>query len=131
IATLMAEKKTLQDPALALDTYNHICCLSGRINDVCQLGLMLQASALPLTSESTRSVQQTLAHSGLYELSQPFFQRTGFSCKSGVSGVMLACLPTTPPAVMVSYSPPLDAQGHSVFGLNLLDSLAAASRNSV
>ncbi|MFM1842749.1 MAG: hypothetical protein RLZZ490_1486 [Cyanobacteriota bacterium] len=126
IAALMGEKKTLQHPALALDTYNHICCLSGTINDLWRLGLMLQAPALPLTSETTRSVQQTLAHSGLYELSQTFFQRTGFSCKSGVSGVMLACLPTTPPAVMVSYSPPLDNQGHSVVGLNLLESLAAA-----
>jgi len=126
IAALMGEKKTIQHPALALDTYNHICCLSGQINDVYQLGLLLQSPALPLTSETSRSIHQTLAHSGLYQLSLSFFQRTGFTCKSGVSGVMLACLPTTPPAVMVCYSPPLDAQGHSVAALVLLEQLARA-----
>ncbi|MEB3160503.1 MAG: glutaminase [Synechocystis sp.] len=122
IAALMGEKKTLQHPALALDTYNHICCLSGTINDLFRLGLILQSPSLPLTSETTRSVQKTLEHSGLYEMSQPFFQRTGLACKSGVSGVMLACLPTIPPGVMVCYSPPLNNQGHSVVGLSLLES---------
>jgi glutaminase len=129
IAALMGEKKTLQRPALALDTYNHLCCLSGKISDCLRLGLLLPSPALPLTSETTRSVQKTLEHSGLYELSATFFKRTGFACKSGVSGVMLACLPTTPPAVMVSYSPPLDSQGHSVVGLQLLESLAVALQN--
>ena len=130
IAALMGEKNTIQHPALALDTYNHICCLSGKINDLFQLGLMLQSPVLPLTSETTRSVQKTLETCGLYEMSESFFQRTGFTCKSGVSGVMLACVPVSPPAILVCYSPPLNSQGHSVASLVLLERFARALQSS-
>ncbi|MFN9173910.1 MAG: glutaminase [Synechocystis sp.] len=130
IAAMMGEKKTLQHPALALDTYNHICCLSGNVNDLFQLGLLLQAPVLPLTSETSRSVQKTLERCGLYEMSETFFQRTGFTCKSGVSGVMVACLPVSPPAILACYSPPLNFQGHSVASLALLKQLSTNLRQS-
>lgn len=106
IAALLAKNGSIQQPALALDTYNQICCLSGTIGDCAQLGLMLLAPPLPLTSETTRTVQTTLVKSGLYELSSTFYQRTGFACKSAVSGLMMACLPVSPPAIFVGYSPP-------------------------
>jgi glutaminase len=123
IAALMGEKKTIQAPDLALDTYNHLCCLSGHINDLYRLGMILQFPSSPLKPEVSRRVQRTLGHSGLYEMSATFFRQTGFSCKSGVSGVMLACLPLSPPAIVACYSPPLNSQGHSVASMALLKNI--------
>ncbi len=128
IATLLHQSGYVPNPTLALDTYNHLCCLAGTMADLFQLGLLLQAPSPPLTAETCHRVKNTLKTCGLYQYSAEFFQQTGFIGKSGVSGLMLACLPTTPPGIVIGYSPNLDTTGNPAAPLYLLHQLAQTLR---
>ncbi|MBR8831920.1 MAG: Glutaminase [Chroococcopsis gigantea SAG 12.99] len=108
----------LHDPETVLETYNHICCLSGTIIDLIKLGLLLIESNSPQTG----LVIDIMASCGLYEASGEFHRRTGLSTKSGVSGIILSIVPHQ--GVIACYSPPLDRQGNSVAGLFLVEKLA-------
>lgn len=124
IANLLEEKSYVKNASLALDTYNQLCCLSGCLKDLFKLGMSLQVPKPPLTLQTTQTVKDTMAKAGLYEISAEFFQRTGFICKSGVSGLMLAYLPAESPTIFACYSPPLNAEGNPVAPLALLGFLA-------
>ena len=117
-----------EKPALALDTYNHLCCLAGTLKDYLRLGRLLPAPSLPITSETCSIVWQTLIIAGLYQYSEAFFKQTGFACKSAVSGLVMAWIPATPWALVVAYSPSLDAQGNPAVPLFLLQQLATTLR---
>ncbi|QHV00078.1 glutaminase [Synechocystis sp. CACIAM 05] len=124
IAHLLAAKGYVEDAALALETYNQLCCLSGCLKDLFKLGLALQCPQPPLQPDTTARVKATMAKAGLYEMSEAFFRRTGFICKSGVSGLILACLPAQSPTIFACYSPPLNEEGNPVAPLALLEFLA-------
>lgn len=124
IANYLGEKGYVAQAEIALDTYNQLCCLSGCLQDLVKLGMVLQLTPPPLGPETSQRVKNTIAKAGLYEMSVAFGERTGFICKSGVSGLMLAFLPGELATVFACYAPPLDAQGNPIAPLALLEYLA-------
>ncbi|MFM7878636.1 MAG: glutaminase, partial [Microcystis panniformis] len=94
---------------LALETYNRICCLSGKIADLANLGKLILAAPLG------EIILEIMTNCGLYEASQQFAIEVGFPTKSGVSGALLSIL--SEEGVIACYSPLLNEQGNSVLGL--------------
>ncbi|MDB9424110.1 glutaminase [Microcystis aeruginosa CS-564/01] len=97
---------------LALETYNRICCLSGKIADLANLGKLI------LAAPYAKIILEIMTNCGLYEASQQFALEVGFPTKSGVSGALLSIV--SDEGVIACYSPPLNEQGNSILGLNLL-----------
>lgn len=122
LAREMAHHGHLENPEEALDTYNQICCLAGKIEDLAALGMVLVRSRPPLKKEDCQLVQTLMSSCGLYEASAQFAQEIGFPTKSGVSGVFLSIVPEQ--GAIAIYSPPLDPQGNSVAGLYLIRKIA-------
>ncbi|MDY7047942.1 MAG: glutaminase [Microcystis panniformis WG22] len=101
---------------LALETYNRICCLSGKIADLANLGKLILADPFG------EIILEIMTNCGLYEASQQFAIEVGFPTKSGVSGALLSIL--SEEGVIACYSPLLNEQGNSVLGLDLLTKLS-------
>lgn len=101
---------------LALETYNRICCLSGKIADLANLGKLI------LDAPFSEIILEIMTNCGLYEASQQFAIEVGFPTKSGVSGALLSIL--SDEGVIACYSPLLNEQGNSVLGLDLLTKLS-------
>jgi glutaminase len=101
---------------LALETYNRICCLSGKIADLTNLGKLILAAPFG------KIILEIMTNCGLYEASEKFAIEVGFPTKSGVSGALLSIL--SDEGVIACYSPLLNEQGNSVFGLDLLTKLS-------
>ena len=101
---------------LALETYNRICCLSGKIADLTNLGKLILAAPFG------KIILEIMTNCGLYEASQQFAIEVGFPTKSGVSGALLSIL--SDEGVIACYSPLLNEQGNSVLGLDLLTKLS-------
>ena len=101
---------------LALETYNRICCLSGKIADLTNLGKLILAAPFG------EIILEIMTNCGLYEASQQFAIEVGFPTKSGVSGALLSIL--SDEGVIACYSPLLNEQGNSVLGLDLLTKLS-------
>ncbi|TRU23330.1 MAG: glutaminase A [Microcystis aeruginosa Ma_QC_B_20070730_S2] len=101
---------------LALETYNRICCLSGKIADLANLGKLILAAPF------SEIILEIMTNCGLYEASEKFAIEVGFPTKSGVSGALLSIL--SDEGVIACYSPLLNEQGNSVLGLDLLTKLS-------
>ena len=101
---------------LALETYNRICCLSGKIADLANLGKLILAAPFG------EIILEIMTNCGLYEASQQFAIEVGFPTKSGVSGALLSIL--SEEGVIACYSPLLNEQCNSVLGLDLLTKLS-------
>ncbi|HIK28688.1 MAG: glutaminase [Oscillatoriaceae bacterium SKW80] len=112
----------IEDAEIALDTYNHICCLSGKIEDLTRLGMLLIKYPDSNWEDSAKTVKTLMTTCGLYQASKRFAEKVGLPTKSGVSGAMLSIAGER--AIIACYSPPLDAEGNSVAGLFLLEILA-------
>ncbi len=118
IAQLLRQSGYLHSVETALDTYNHICCLSGTAIDLARLGLLL-ATSEKIRAANQRTVNALMLTCGLYEASGEFAVRVGVPIKSGVSGALLAIIPRQ--GAIACYSPALDDTGNSVAGLWLLE----------
>ncbi len=130
LAALLAASGFLAQPAaLALDTYEQICCLAGTVADLSRLGMLLVNPPTGLDPAHCRVVSAIMSTCGLYEYSGRFAVTAGVPCKSGVSGALMAIVPGQ--GVIACYSPPLDANGNSVAGIWLVQALATALRLSV
>lgn len=110
------------DAAIALDTYERICCLSGTVSDLAQLGMMLVQSRVKASHRHT--VIAIMLTCGLYQHSGQFAVKVGVPTKSGVSGALLSVVPGE--GAIACYSPPLDFIGNSVGGLAFLRSMTPA-----
>ncbi|MDI9634951.1 glutaminase [Geitlerinema splendidum] len=106
-----------QSPLQVLDIYEKICCLSGAIADVAQLGLLL---AQP--GKTREIVTEIVRQCGLYQASATFAAEVGIPTKSSVSGLLLSWVPGE--GAIAIYSPPLDPAGNSIQGLFLLKQVA-------
>lgn len=127
IARELAAAGCVEDADSALDTYNRICCLSGTIEDLTRLGMLLIQHPDSNWAESARTVKTLMTTCGLYQASKRFAEKVGLPTKSGVSGAVLSIAGVKPEenrAVIACYSPPLNAEGNSVAGLFLLEVLA-------
>jgi glutaminase len=129
IASLLHRSGYLDDFDLVLDTYNRICCLSGTVQDLVQLGTLLAIAQPPLEPDYQRIVNSLMLTCGLYEASSKYAIRIGLPIKSGVSGSLLAVLPNR--GAIAIYSPPIDELGNSVGGLFLLEQLVQDLRLSL
>ena len=128
LALEMVQSGYLQNSEIALETYNRICCLSGTVEDLAKLGMVLVNSSEAIW-ENCRTVKALMATCGLYEASARFSLRVGLPAKSGVSGAMLSVIPGQ--GAIGCYSPPLNKEGNSVGGLFLLEQIAKSLRLSV
>lgn len=115
LAKELTAKGYLKDAAMALDTYESICCLTGTVIDLARLGLWLVECSAPLLKEHSQLVQQLMTTCGLYEASKEFIEQVGLPSKSGVSGAILSLVPKQ--GAIAIYSPSLDTRGNSVAGL--------------
>lgn len=122
IANLLAESGYIDDAQTTLDTYNHVCCLSGTVADLASLAMLLvQQNSINLP-ENRRTVNALMMTCGLYQASSRFAVQVGMPTKSGVSGAMVSVVPTQ--GAIACYSPALDGDGNSKAGLFLLQQLA-------
>lgn len=121
LAMLMAESSYLNSVDLALDTYNQICCLSGTVNDLARIGLLLACPHPGIHPAHQQIVNALMLTCGLYEASGEWAVNVGVPAKSGVSGALLAVVPRV--GAIASYSPALDDAGNSIAGLFLLEKL--------
>ena len=129
LALRMVESGYIQNSEIALETYNRVCCLSGNVEDLAKLGMVLVNSGDRAMAQNCRTVKALMATCGLYEASGRFALRVGLPAKSGVSGAMLSVIPGQ--GAIGFYSPPLDKDGNSIGGLFLLEQIAKALRLSV
>ncbi|UZQ54264.1 glutaminase [Trichothermofontia sichuanensis B231] len=128
-AYLAAAGSLAQPAAIALDTYEQICCLAGTVADLTRLGMLLVMPPLGLDPAHCRVVTAIMSTCGLYEYSGQFAVTAGVPCKSGVSGALVAIVPGQ--GVIAGYSPPLDRNGNSVAGIWLVQQLATTLRLSM
>ena len=129
LALEMVKSGVIQDAEIALETYNRVCCLSGTVEDLVKLGMLLVNRGDRTISEHARTVKALMATCGLYQASGRFAVRVGLPTKSGVSGAVLSVIPGE--GAIACYSPPLDKEGNSVGGLFLLEQIAKSLRLSV
>ncbi|MEG4023405.1 glutaminase A [Microcoleus sp. S13C4] len=129
LALKMVESGYVQKSEIGLETYNRVCCLSGNVEDLAKLGMVLVNSGDRQIGENCRTVKALMATCGLYEASARFALRVGLPAKSGVSGAMLSVIPGQ--GAIGFYSPPLDKEGNSIGGLFLLEQIAKTLRLSV
>ncbi len=118
IAKKLVESGYIKDTEITLDTYNQICCLSGTIFDVANLGMLLVKSSNSDWQKHCCTVKALITTCGLYEASSRYAVEIGIPTKSSVSGIVLGVVPGI--GVIVFYNPPLDQYGNSVAGLFLL-----------
>jgi glutaminase len=129
IANLLAESGYLDNVETALDTYKHICCLAGTVADLTLLAILLVQNYKNILPENRRIVNALMTTCGLYEASSRFAVQVGVPTKSGVSGAVLAVIPSQ--GAIACYSPPLDEAGNSKAGLFLLQQLVQTLNLSV
>ena len=118
LATLLRSANVIDAVDTTLDTYNQICCLSGTVDDLARLGLLLASGQFPIAPAHQRSVNALMLTCGLYETSGAFAVQLGLPTKSGVSGALLAVLPRQ--GAIACYSPALDTTGNSIAGILVL-----------
>lgn len=119
----LVQAGAITDPDLTLDTYEQICCLSGQVSDLAQLGLLL-VQPDPIAQQHRQLVNAVMLSCGLYEASSRYAIRIGLPIKSGISGALLAVVPRQ--GAIACYSPALDPTGNSIAGLAFVEQLAQA-----
>ncbi|MCC5637777.1 glutaminase A [Nostoc sp. CHAB 5844] len=126
IASYLAQKNRLENLEIALDTYEQICCLSGRVEDLALLGKVL---ACGNNLQHHRIVNAAMLMCGLYQASAKFAVKIGLPMKSGISGGLLAIVPKQ--GAIACYSPALDMVGNSVAAIAFVEALAQKLELSV
>lgn len=124
LAQVLLQSGQIQDAEIALETYNLICCLSGTVTDLAQLGMLLVDPPELIGQQHSQIVKALMMTCGLYQASAQFAVKVGLPTKSGVSGALLTVIPRH--GVIACYSPPLNAQGNSIGGLSLITDIAEA-----
>jgi len=119
IANYLAEQNRLENPEFALDTYEQICCLSGKVEDLALLGTALACGE---GLQHHRLVNAVMLMCGLYQDSAKFAIKIGLPMKSGISGGLLAIVPNA--GAIACYSPALDIVGNSVAAISFVKALA-------
>jgi len=122
ITELLAQSSRIQAPEITLDTYNHVCCLAGTVADLARIGMLLVQGNNAIAPQNRHIVNAIMTTCGLYQASARFAVEVGLPTKSGVSGAILAIVPTQ--GAIACYSPVLDATGNSKAGIFLLQQLA-------
>ncbi|MEH1840823.1 MAG: glutaminase A [Nostoc sp.] len=129
IANYLTQTNHLENPQTALETYEQICCLSGRVEDLALLGKLLAYENGCLLSQNCRIVNAVMLTCGLYEASAEFTVRIGLPMKSGIGGGLIAIVPGE--GAIACYSPGLDNIGNPVGAIAFVEALAQELQLSV
>ncbi len=129
IANYLAEAGHLENIETALDTYEQICCISGRVEDLALLGKLLACENNFLNSQNRRIVNAVMLTCGLYEASAEFAVKIGLPMKSGIGGGLVAIVPGE--GAIACYSPGLDNIGNPVGAIAFVETLAQELQLSV
>ncbi|MDZ8260192.1 glutaminase A [Nostoc sp. ChiQUE01b] len=129
IANYLAQAGHLENIQTALDTYEQICCLSGRVEDLAVLGKLLACENSYLSAQNRQIVNAVMLTCGLYEASAKFAVRIGLPMKSGIAGGLVAIVPGE--GAIACYSPALDRVGNPVAGLVFVEALAQELQLSI
>jgi len=129
IANYLTEIGHLKNLETALDTYEQICCLCGRVEDLALLGKLLACENNYLSAQNRRIVNAVMLTCGLYEASAEFAVKIGLPMKSGIGGGLLAIVPGE--GAIACYSPALDNIGNPVAGLVFVEALAQKLQLSI
>ena len=129
IANYLAQAGHLENIETALDTYEQICCISGRVEDLALLGKLLVCENSYLLSQNRRIVNAVMLTSGLYEASAQFAVKIGLPMKSGIGGGLIAIVPGE--GAIACYSPGLDNIGNPVAAIAFVEALAQELQLSV
>ncbi|MEH2256713.1 glutaminase A [Nostoc sp.] len=129
IANYLTEADHLKNIETALDTYEQICCISGRVEDLALLGKLLACENSCLSLQNRRIVNAVMSTCGLYEASAEFAVRIGLPMKSGIGGGLVAIVPGE--GAIACYSPALDRVGNPVAGLIFVEALAQELQLSI
>jgi glutaminase len=129
IANYLAEAGHLENMETALDTYEQICCISGRVEDLALLGKLLACENSFLSSQNRQIVNAVMLTCGLYEASAEFAVRVGLPMKSGIGGGLVAIVPSE--GAIACYSPALDNIGNPVVAIAFVEALAQELQLSV
>ncbi len=112
-----------------LDLYFRQCSVMMNVRDLSMMGATLARGGVqPVTGDtvlSKRSVRHLLSlmfSCGMYDSSGLWAHAVGIPSKSGVSGAILGVVPGR--MGIAVYSPPLDAHGHSVRGVEVFRELS-------
>lgn len=122
IANYLAETGHLENIEIALDTYEQICCISGRVEDLALLGKLLACENNFLKSQNCQIVNAVMLTCGLYEASAEFAVRVGLPMKSGIGGGLVAIVPGE--GAIACYSPALDNIGNPVGAIAFVEALS-------
>jgi glutaminase len=122
IANYLAETGHLENLETALDTYEQICCISGRVEDLALLGKLLACENSCLSAKNRRIVNAVMLTCGLYEASAQYAVSIGLPMKSGIGGGLVAIVPSE--GAIACYSPGLDDIGNSVGAIAFVEALA-------
>ncbi|WP_414563802.1 MULTISPECIES: glutaminase [unclassified Anabaena] len=122
IANYLATAGKLDNPEIALDTYEQICCVSGKVEDLALLGKLLACENSWLATKHRQIVNAVMLTCGLYEASAHFAAKIGLPMKSGIGGGLLAIVPDG--GAIACYSPALDMVGNSVGAIAFVEALS-------
>ncbi|WP_298919606.1 glutaminase A [uncultured Nostoc sp.] len=129
IANYLAQAGHLENIETALDTYEQICCISGRVEDLALLGKLLACENSYFSAENRRIVNAVMLTCGLYEASAQFAVKIGLPMKSGIGGGLVAIVPGE--GAIACYSPGLDNIGNPVAAIAFVEALAQELQLSV
>ncbi|MCP6757678.1 MAG: glutaminase [Fischerella sp. CENA71] len=129
ITRYLAEAGYVNNPAIALDTYEQICCLAGTVRDLANLGKLLACASELISAKHRQIVNALMLTCGLYEASFQYAVLIGLPMKSGISGTLLAVVPGE--GAIACYSPPLDSTGNPVGAIALVEALSQHLQLSV
>ncbi|MEH1815462.1 MAG: glutaminase [Nostoc sp.] len=129
IANYLTEAGHLENIETALDTYEQICCISGRVEDLALLGKLLAFDNGCISPQNRRIVNAVMLTCGLYEASAKFAVRIGLPMKSGIGGGLVAIVPSE--GAIACYSPGLDNIGNPVGAIALVEVLAQELQLSI
>ncbi len=129
ITQYLTEAGSVKNPEIALDTYEQICCLSGQVQDLARLGLLLACESELILAQHRRIVNSLMLTCGLYKASSQYALRIGLPMKSGISGALLAVVPDQ--GAIACYSPALDSIGNSMGAIAFVEALSQGLQLSI
>src|SRR5688572_8038072 len=117
------------DPIPSVDLYFQQCSVSVTTHDLAVMAATLaNAGVNPITGkqairgEYVESILSVMGSCGMYDYAGEWIYTIGMPAKSGVSGGIIAVLPGQ--LGIAVFSPPLDARGNSVRGIQVCDALS-------
>ncbi len=118
-----------EDPDIALDLYFRQCSISIDCRDLSLMAASLANGGInPLTKERAirdelvENIMSIMTTCGMYDYAGEWMYWIGIPAKSGVSGGIMAVMPGQ--AGIGVFSPPLDARGNSVRGIEVCKNLS-------